>query len=110
MILAGGPYIPFDDPTVSVREEPVAGIRAGLFLWPNPVVDELHIAWRGDLTAMPRRFEIYDMAGRLVVGAEVDPSLGTVTWQCAGVESGSYLLIGYDRENKPITEARIVKR
>lgn len=111
MILAGGPYIPFDDPTVSVREEPVAGVPAGLFLWPNPIVDELHIAWRGDLGAgMPRRLEIYDMAGRLIVTSPIDPSLGTAVWQCNDVDPGAYLLIGYDGENRRITEARILKR
>ena len=94
-VFSGGPYIPFDDPTVSVREEPVAGESGGLYLWPNPVIDELHIAWRGDLQEMPARFEVYDTRGSLVVSGDIDSLRGKAVWECADVANGHYTLVSY---------------
>lgn len=108
IVLAGGPYIPFDDPTVSVREEPVAGMQAGLFLWPNPVVDELHIAWRGDLSTMPARFEIYDPQGRLIVEGDASDARGEMLWRCAGVPAGHYRLLVFDRRGEAIASAPVL--
>jgi hypothetical protein len=109
MVLAGGPYIPFDDPSMVVEEYPVAGESTGLYLWPNPVDDELHIAWKGNLRTMPSRFEIHDMNGELVVEGEVEAYRGEALWRCAGVAAGAYLLTAYDKENNRIADARIIK-
>ena len=108
-IYAGGPYIPLDDPLLSVERQPVAGEAGGLLYWPNPVVDRLQIAWRGDLMVKPSRFAVYDVQGSLVVEGEVDPSGGSAVWECEGVASGSYLLIGYSADGRQIASATIVK-
>ncbi len=76
LILAGGPYIPSDDPTVSVREEGIAGESGGLYLWPNPVVDELHIAWKGNLEWGPRTLRVHVLSGGLVVEGSVNTWAG----------------------------------
>lgn len=110
MIFAGGPYIPFDDPSMLVERYPVAGDPVGLFLWPNPVESELHIAWKGNLRTMPARFAVYDPDAKLIVEGEVDPWRGEAVWQCAGVAAGAYLLVAYDNDDNPIAEARILKR
>ena len=108
ILLAGGPYIPFDDPTVSVREEPVAGDDGGLYLWPNPVIDELNIAWRGDLAQMPARFEVFNSRGESIVSGSVDPWQGKALWECADVANGSYVLVGYDQEGRQIGSAPVL--
>lgn len=110
ILLAGGPDIPLDDPSMAVEEYPVAREASGLSLWPNPVVDELHIAWKGNLERMPSRFAIYDLKGTTVVESQADPHRGEMLWRCDGVVPGIYTLIAYDAEDHPIAEARIVKR
>lgn len=109
LLLSGGPYIPTDDPTVSVREAPVAGEAVGLSLWPNPVVEELHIAWKGNLRKMPDRLVVYDAAGRLVVEGEVEGWRGSAIWRCGSVASGTYLLVVFDETGEVIATARVVK-
>lgn len=109
MVLAGGPEIPNDDPTVSVREEPVAGEAGGLYLWPNPVGDELNIAWKGNLKKMPARFAVHDMGGRKVAGGEVEPFVGAGQWRCRDVAAGVYLLTVYDESGEVIATAQVVK-
>ena len=110
IILAGGPYIPFDDTTVSVAEYPVGGESGGLYLWPNPVVDELHIAWRGNLKQKPARFVVYDINGRKVVSGEVDPYLGAAIWRCNDVPSGTYLLVAYDPKGNAVASVGVLKQ
>ena len=107
MILAGGPYIPLDDPTVGVRTEPMANHERGLYLWPNPATTELNIAWRGDLAAMPARFAVHDITGTMITENEVRPGLGTARWSTAGVASGTYLLTAYDRSGNIIASVQI---
>ena len=109
-VVAGGPTIPLDDTTLSVREYPIAGESGGLYLWPNPVVDELHIAWRGNLKHKPVRFVVYDMVGREVVAGEVDPGLGAALWQCNDVASGAYRVVAFDEEGTVIGSAEVVKQ
>ncbi len=108
-VYAGGPYIPLDDPLLSVRQESIAGESGGLLLWPNPVVDRLQIAWRGDLLVMPTRFAVYDVEGGLVVEGEVDPQGGSAVWECGDVATGSYLLVGYGADGEQIASASVVK-
>jgi len=107
VILAGGPYIPLDDPTVSVRTEPMANHERGLYLWPNPATTELNIAWRGDLAAMPARFAVHDITGTMITENEVRPGLGTARWSTAGVASGTYLLTAYGRSGKVIASVQV---
>lgn len=109
-VLAGGAYIPLDDPTVDVREVPVAGEAGGLYVWPNPVETELHLAWRGNLKAKPARFAVYDAAGREIVSGDVDPHRGEALWRCASVAAGTYILIAYDNTGTRITTTGIIKR
>ncbi|MCC7437364.1 MAG: T9SS type A sorting domain-containing protein [Armatimonadetes bacterium] len=108
VILAGGPYIPLDQPTVGVRTEPMADHQRGLYLWPNPATTELNIAWRGNLSAMPARLAIHDMAGKLITETELRPELGSARWPTLGVASGTYLLTAYDRSGKVIASTQIL--
>lgn len=107
MVLAGGPYIPTDDPTTNVQEVPIAQRNGGLFLWPNPVRERLTIAWRGDLRPMPQRFELYDPTGRYVAGGEVDPSVGSAVWHRGTTPSGTYFLRALDNEGRLIASAHV---
>ncbi|MCE7933842.1 MAG: VCBS repeat-containing protein [Chlorobi bacterium CHB2] len=108
VILAGGPYIPLDDPTVSVRTEPMANHQRGLYLWPNPATTELNLAWRGDLATMPTRFSIHDIAGKLITENEIRPERGAARWSTAAVPSGTYLLTAYDRSGKVLASTQIL--
>jgi hypothetical protein len=108
VIFAGGPYIP--SPTHS-GVEAVAGEGhvVALTVWPQPAREEVHIAWRGDLKKMPRRFVVHDMVGREVARGEVESWRGEALWHCAGVASGAYVLSVYDAQGSLITSARLVK-
>ncbi|KXK58039.1 MAG: VCBS repeat-containing protein [Chlorobi bacterium] len=110
MILAGGPYIPRDDNTTSVRDIPADGRSQALSVWPNPVGDELNIAWRGDLPRMPQRFTIHDPLGRLVASGTIQPSIGAARWECGHVAAGQYLLTAYDRHGEVIATTTIIKQ
>jgi len=109
MLLEGGPYIPTDDPTVSVREEPIAGEAGGMSLWPNPVREELHVAWKGKLPKRPARLRIADMAGRTVAERDVAGFRGEAIWRCGGVASGTYLVTVLDRTGEPIAATTVVR-
>ncbi len=102
VIIAGGPYIPVDDPTVSVESTPVAGEARGLSLWPNPVVDNLHIAWRGDLPQMPHLMRIYNALGELVEERGLPTWEGTTTWSAAGHPAGAYTIVLFDVEDRQL--------
>ncbi|MBL7989571.1 MAG: hypothetical protein JNJ94_16025 [Chlorobi bacterium] len=107
MVLAGGPYIPTDDPTTDVQEVPIAQRSGGLFLWPNPVRERLNIAWRGDLRPMPERFELYDTQGRYCAGGNVDPAIGSAMWERGETASGTYFLRVMDAAAKVIAVAQV---
>ena len=109
IILEGGPYIPHDDPTVSVREVPVDDYSDALHLWPNPVNDQLSLAWRGDLTAMPEQARIYDTRGQLVAEYQLNSAgrPGSAVLDCSGLPSGSYLLQLSDEHRQPITTTQL---
>ena len=109
VILAGGPYIPSDDPTVGVHQLALENKSAALSIWPNPVRDELNIAWRGDLAHMPRRFEIHDMLGRLVSSGSVPDGDGAALWPCADQPPGSYLLSIHDADGHRLATTRFIK-
>lgn len=109
-IIAGGPYIPNDDPTVGVHEVGVAGEPGGLYLWPNPVGEKLHIAWRGGLERQPSYLTVHDMAGRLIVEGEVEDWRGEALWRCGSVASGCYTLTVYDQNGRIISSASVFKR
>jgi hypothetical protein len=91
--------------------EVVAGEGHGdaVSVWPNPLSEDLHIAWRGDLRRMPHRFAVHDMAGREVARGEVESWRGEALWHCAGVASGAYVLSVYDARGVLITSARLIK-
>ena len=110
VIYAGGPYIPLDDTTLSVREVPVAGESGGLYLWPNPVDDELNIAWRGDLPQMPARFTVYDARGAIVAEGEIEPRKGKALWLCADFPPGLFILQCYADNGTTIATAEVIKR
>ncbi len=109
-LLAGGSEIPLDDTTLSVVEHPVAGESGGLYLWPNPVVDELHIAWKGNLKRMPARFTVFDVVGQEVVSGDVEPYRGAALWRCGSVAAGSYRVMLYDTTGEVIATAPIIKQ
>ena len=109
MIIAGGPYIPLDDPTLSVRQEAVAGEERGLSLWPNPVRTHLNIAWRGDLRRNPQTFTIVDAAGRTVVSESFSSSIGAIRWECGEeVAAGRYQLVVRDETGAVIATSAIL--
>ena len=109
MVIAGGPEIPNDDPTVSVEEVATEEHGAALHIWPNPVKEDLHIAWRGDLKRMPHRFAVHDEVGRLVAEGSVEPGVGAARWRCGNVSSGMYLLTVFDKEDRMIASTRFIK-
>jgi hypothetical protein len=109
VILAGGPYIPSDDPTVGVRQITLENKKSALSIWPNPVREELNIAWRGDLARMPRRFEIHDMLGQLVASGAVPDGDGAAVWRAAGVPAGAYLLSIFDNSDTLLGTTRFLK-
>ncbi len=109
LVIAGGPEIPNDDPTVSVEEVATEEHIAALHIWPNPVRDGLHIAWRGDLKRMPQRFAVHDELGRLVAEGSVEPGVGAAIWRCRNVPLGSYLLTVFDKDDRMIASTRFIK-
>jgi hypothetical protein len=110
IIFAGGPYIPRDSTSLGVRDIAVAGQPVGLSLWPNPIHDELNIAWRGDLTQMPSRFEVHDLLGRLVASGQVEPWRGAALWRCTDVAAGTYLLTISDHNGNVIATTGLIKQ
>jgi hypothetical protein len=110
VIVAGGPYIPNDDPALGVHEVALERKPNALSLWPNPVRDELNIAWRGDLARMPRRFEIHDMLGRLVASGSVPDGDGAARWRCSEEPTGDYLLSIFDVDGIPLASVHFLKR
>ncbi|MBL7987430.1 MAG: T9SS type A sorting domain-containing protein [Chlorobi bacterium] len=110
VILAGGPYIPHDDPTVDVQELPAEGKSNAISIWPNPVCDRLNIAWHGRLQHSPARMTIHDLTGRLVASGATDPSVGAALWNAGGVASGGYILTVYDAEGRVIASTRFIKQ
>jgi hypothetical protein len=109
ILLAGGPYIPNDDPTVSVQHVATSERSDALHLWPNPVRDILHIAWRGDLKRMPARMAVHDISGRVITEGAVQPGRGEALWRCASVAVGTYVLTIYDSRGDVIATERVVK-
>ena len=83
---------------------------AALSLWPNPVREELNIAWRGDLKQMPRRFEIHDMSGRQIAGGDVPDGDGAAIWRSQGQPAGAYLLSVFDESGVLLVSEPFVKQ
>ena len=110
ILLEGGPYIPNDDTTLSIHAIATDYHETALHIWPNPVADELHIAWRGDLKSPPAILRVFDLNGRQIVEGDVEDWRGEALWRCGDVTSGTYLLVIYDRHQTPIARARIVKQ
>jgi hypothetical protein len=109
LVLAGGPYIP-SDPSSGVRRVDLEEKSKAISVWPNPVRDELNIAWRGDLRHMPRSFAVHDIAGREIAHGEVAPGMGAVIWHCDDVPSGEYLLSIHDEHGEHIATVRLLKQ
>ena len=109
ILLEGGPYIPNDDTTLSVQTVTTEEHDAALHIWPNPVVDELHVAWRGDLKSPPATLRVFDLNGRQIIEGDVEGWRGEALWKCQDVPAGTYLLVVYDKRNVAIAHARIVK-
>jgi hypothetical protein len=107
-IYAGGPYIPHD-PSSGVEQIAVAGRSDAISTWPNPLSDQLYIAWRGDLPQMPERFQVHDLLGRLITDGHLDTWRGESLWQCADVAPGIYLLSIFDHDGHRITTHRLIK-
>jgi hypothetical protein len=110
VVLAGGPYIPVDDPSMGVREVVTGERPRSVFIWPMPAVNELNIAWRGDLERMPARFEVFDIRGSLVARGAVDPYVGAALWRCGDAPPGTYVLRVLDEDEQPIGTAAFVKQ
>jgi len=110
VILAGGPYIPHDDPTVGVEELSAEGKSNAISIWPNPVQDVLNIAWHGRLQHPPARLTIHDISGRLIASGDTDPRVGTAIWNAQDAPNGTYLLTVYDHDGTAIASTRFLKQ
>ena len=99
-------YIPSEDPIVGVRQVTLDGRSRGLSLWPNPVRDELNIAWRGDLKRMPRRFEVHDINGNRLVSGSVPEGDGAAVWDASAHPAGVYILSVYDSDGRALAHER----
>ncbi|MCB9215997.1 MAG: VCBS repeat-containing protein [Candidatus Kapaibacterium sp.] len=109
MVIAGGPEIPTDDTTLSVRAVSTEEHRGALHIWPNPMGDELQIVWRGDLLRMPSRFTVHNALGELVAEGEVEPGVGAARWESQDSPSGLYLLTVYDSQGEVLATTEVVK-
>ncbi|HVZ40293.1 MAG TPA: hypothetical protein VHI13_13520 [Candidatus Kapabacteria bacterium] len=109
VVYAGGPYIPRDS-AAGVETIAVAGVHDAVSVWPNPARDEVHIAWRGDLSHMPATIAVYDLSGREVAHGNAEPARGEAFWHCAEVPGGVYLLCLYDAQRHPIATVRLTKQ
>jgi hypothetical protein len=97
VILGGGPYIPRDSmPASAIRDIALDGHNDAITIWPNPATDVVHIAWRGDLSRTPARFEVHDVLGRFVASGDSKSGRGEVVWRCAGHATGDYHLTLFD--------------
>jgi hypothetical protein len=105
-IFAGGPYIP-TDPLLDVHWVADGAREKAIAVWPNPARDEVHIAWRGDLARMPRRFEVYDAGGRLTARGDTESWRGEVLWNCADAPSGFYIVRVFDFQGLRIADATV---
>jgi hypothetical protein len=109
MIYAGGPYIP-RDPSLGVRAVTGEGHSNAISIWPNPATTELHIAWRGDLKRMPRRFAVHDLLGKLIAQGEIESWRGQTLWQCEDAPAGTYILSIMDYQGELIATERVIKQ
>ncbi len=107
-LFVGGPYIP-RDPSSGVEDVAIAGHRAAVSIWPNPATTELHIAWRGDLPQMPRRFVVSTTLGQQVAAGSVESWRGEALWHCGDVPAGSYLLRIEDWQGHLLVTHQIIK-
>jgi hypothetical protein len=107
-IYAGGPYIP-RDPSLGVRAIAGEGYIDAINTWPNPVTTQLHIAWRGDLKRIPRRFSIHNLLGQLIAQGEVESWRGEALWQCSDAPAGVYILSIQDYRGELIATTPVVK-
>ena len=110
VLLEGGTYIPTDDTTSTVQEISTQEHPAAFHIWPNPVRDELYIAWRGDLKNPPSLLVVYDINGREVVSGAVEAWRGEVLWRCADVSAGTYFLTIYNTNGTMIASTTIIKQ
>ncbi|MEZ4785163.1 MAG: VCBS repeat-containing protein [Candidatus Kapaibacterium sp.] len=109
MVIAGGPEIPTDDTTLSVRAIATEEHRGALHIWPNPMRDKLQIVWRGDLRRLPRRLTIHNALGELVAEGEVEPGVGAARWESRDTPSGMYLLTVYDTKGEVLATTEVIK-
>lgn len=109
-IFAGGPYIPRDSLTTGVVDVVVAGRRDAVSIWPLPARDELHIAWRGDLSHLPARFTVHDVLGRLVAEGDVEPWHGEAVWNCGNHPPGTYFVSIFDTRRALLVTTSIIKQ
>ncbi len=110
ILLEGGSYIPTDDTTSGVEVVASNDHAEAFHTWPNPVLDELHIAWRGDLKRSPSLMVVYDINGREITSGAVEAWRGEAIWRCGSVSAGMYLLAIYDKEGELLATTRVVKQ
>ena len=107
-LFAGGPYIP-RDPASGVRTVSTPDHPQAFHVWPNPVRDALHIAWRGDLRQMPHRYAVHDILGRHLYEATVESWRGELVWDCSTQPSGSYLVSLVAADGSQIATISVIK-
>ncbi len=110
VILTGGSYIPTDDQTTDVREVMIADEQGKFYVWPNPVKNVLSIAWPGNLTRMPSRFELYDLSGELIAQENATHSADLLLWNCEDIASGTYFLIAFDSNHSVLATTHVIKQ
>jgi hypothetical protein len=111
VVLGGGPYIPRDSmPASAIRDIALEGHDDAITIWPNPATDVVHIAWRGDLSRTPSRFEVHDILGRRVADGLAEPGSGEVVWRCEEMSEGLYVVSVFDAKNQLITSTQIIRK
>lgn len=111
LILSGGPYIPRDSiPVNAIRDIAIDGKPDAFTLWPLPATSHVNIAWRGDLSSMPRKYELFDMTGTKISSGEISFGASQIVIPLEDVASGVYLVVVTDRASTQLMSERILKR
>ncbi|MEP7220983.1 MAG: T9SS type A sorting domain-containing protein, partial [Bacteroidota bacterium] len=109
IVVGGGPDIP-RDPSLGVEAIAGEGHASAISIWPMPARDELHIAWRSDLTKMPSRFVVYDLLGREVANGSVESWRGEALWNCSTVSPGVYVLSIMDASGNLLHSVQVIRQ
>jgi hypothetical protein len=108
LILTGGAYIPRDSlPPSAIDDIGGSAETARYTLWPIPASSTLHVAWRGDLPAMPRRYAVHDLLGRVVASGTIAFGASELTCDVSQRAAGACFLVLFDASGSVLVSRRI---